>query len=72
MTLQQILDKERQHRCEGGQFGIKACKECIKWYADNGENLYMLLGEYVDRANRDVFFNRAMVLACWELINGEE
>lgn len=73
MTLQQILDRERKCRCEGGEFGIKACKEQIKWELDYLEtSLYKLLAEYVERSNTDLFFNRAMVLACWELINEEE
>lgn len=70
MTLEQILTKEKTHRTEGGSFGINACKDSIKFLVEHlGENLYSLLGEYVKRANEDVFFNKAMVLACWELIN---
>lgn len=29
-TLEQILDYEKAHRHEDGEFGIKACKESIK------------------------------------------
>ena len=72
MTLQQILDREQKHRCEGGMFGIEACKEHIKWEEEHfNKSLYQLLEDFVERANKDVFFNRAMVLACWELINKE-
>lgn len=81
-TLEQIIEKEKQTRQENGDFGIKACKESI--LAEIGRNerfnlqnqtnkyttsLYVLLEKYVERANNDVFFNNAMVLACWELIN---
>jgi hypothetical protein len=72
MTLEQILEKEKQNRCEGGQFGIKACKECIEFEAHYyNKSLYQLLGEYVEKAKTDIFFNRRMILACWELINKE-
>lgn len=68
-TLEQIIAEEKKHRTEGGSFGISACKESILFFVELGDNLYKQLGEYVDRANTDIFFNRAMVLACWELIN---
>lgn len=77
-TLQEILEHENRHRREGGVFGIKACKESIisaieidHKYGGN-KTLYSLLEEYVQRANEEIFFNDAMVLACWELINGIE
>ena len=70
MTLEQIIEKENARRSEGGMFGITACKESIQWEVEHlGKSLYTMLAEYVKRANNDVFFNRAMVLACWELIN---
>lgn len=73
MTLEQIIERERQHRVVGGSFGIQACKDHIKFEVEHfKKSFYELLEEYVERANKDVFFNRAMVLACWELINEEE
>lgn len=76
-TLQEILDYERAHRHEDGTFGIAACKEAIQSalaidhkYGGN-KTLYTLLEEYMQRANEEIFFNNAMVLACWELINEE-
>ena len=70
ITLEQILAKEKEHRIEGGDFGIKACKESIEMEIEWTKcSLYVLLESYVKRANEDIFFNRAMVLACWELIN---
>ena len=81
-TLEEILKNEKKHRTAGGDFGINACKESIlseierhkKWNNEENANyntsLYVLLENYVDRANSDIFFNKAMVLACWELING--
>lgn len=78
-TLEQILEKEKANRHEEGDFGIKACKRSIKWqiefekkYNKVDLSLYTLLERYVRRANEDKFFNDAMVLACWELINGIE
>lgn len=74
-TLEQILEMEKKRRSEKGMFGIAACKEAIlfeleiaKKYNMN-KTLYTLLEDYMKRANEDIFFNKAMVLACWELIN---
>lgn len=70
MTLNEILEREKSHRTENGMFGIKACKESILNFKEfKNASLYQLLEEYVKRANEDVFFNKAMVLSCWELIN---
>ncbi len=81
-TLEQILENEKQHRHEDGDFGIKACKESIKFEVDwkIGHNkemscitaLFALLNEYFLRAQDDIFFNKAMILACWELLNDVE
>ena len=84
-TLEQIITKEKETRSENGIFGIKACKESIlseiarneRYNLQNQTNiyttsLYVLLEKYVKRANEDIFFNKTMVLACWELINGIE
>lgn len=69
-TLAQIIAKETERRCEGGMFGIAACKDSIKFEVEYfKKSLYQLLEEYVERANEDICFNRAMILACWELIN---
>lgn len=82
-TLEQIIEKENKTRKESGAFGIKACKESIidhinfnkemneKYKSNLPVSLYVLLEEYVERANNDIFFNDAMVLACWELINNK-
>ncbi len=84
-TLEQILANEKARRQSGGMFGIEECKKHIKWEVGyrtkkeivnrelNGYTiLFDLLGEYLERAQNDVFFNKAMILACWELINGIE
>lgn len=69
-TLSEIIENEKKHRHEGGTFGIKACKESISFQVDVlHKSLYALLEEYVERANNDILFNKAMVLACWEMIN---
>jgi hypothetical protein len=70
VTLETILRIEKEHRQEDGEFGIKACKESIEFTVRYfKKSLYQLLEEYVLRANESAFFNRRMVLACWELIN---
>lgn len=69
-TLEQILEKEKKCRHEDGDFGIAACKESINFSKNAfGHSYYYQLEEFVKRANEDPFFNKAMVLACWELIN---
>ena len=69
-TLEEIIASEKEKRHEFGDFGIEACKESIEMNAKYfNKSLFELLGEYYERANKDVFFNKAMILACWELIN---
>ena len=72
MTLEQIIERERERRTEGGQFGIDACKDSIRFYLEHGQSLEEQLDEYVERANKDVFFNKHMVLACWEMIEEQK
>ncbi|MBR0189113.1 MAG: hypothetical protein IJQ23_01855 [Clostridia bacterium] len=70
-TLEQIIEEERKHRHEDGQFGIKACKEHILFCEKEfHESLFKQLEDNYKRTD-DPFFNNAMVLACWELINGQ-
>lgn len=70
MTLAQIIEKESKNRHEGGDFGINACKDSIRGTLKySSKSLFQLLEEYTKRANEDIFFNKTMVLACWELIN---
>lgn len=72
MTLEEIIEREKKVRMELGDFGIRACKESIKSHVELfREDYYTQLAKYVKRANEDIFFNKAMVLACWELINGK-
>lgn len=81
-TLEQIIEQERAHAKKNGDYGLDACKESILSTIKTNNmlnersgkqtyttSLYVLLENYVDRANADPFFNRTMVLACWELIN---
>ena len=73
IKMKEIIKKEQQDRCEGGSFGIRACKECIKFEQKySGKSLYHLLEEYVKRASEDICFNKRMVLACYELIHEYE
>ena len=70
MTLQNILDNEKARRVEGGDYGITACKETIRADIErNKKSPYELLEEYTKRAQTDIFFNKTMVLAVWEIIN---
>ena len=78
-TLEQILEEQKARRHEDGIYGIKACKESIlntikydKELLHKETTLEELLDSYVERTNASVFFNSAMVLACWELIKGIE
>lgn len=84
MTLEQIIEREKNNRNVNALYGVDACKETIlaeikrhqEWNKQNKSNrfntsLYVLLEKYVKLANEDIFFNKTMVLACWELINSE-
>ena len=72
LTLEEIIKNERAHRVEDGMFGIAACKRSIEFYRDTlHESLFTQLEGYLKRANEDAFFNKAMILACWEMINGQ-
>lgn len=69
-TLKQIIESEKKNRIEKGAFGIQECKEAIRFEIKHtNKSLYQLLEKYVKRANEDMFFNKQMVLACWEMIN---
>ena len=69
-TLEQILEQEKKVRTESGEFGIRACKDSIRFERRiSNKSLYLILEEYVEKVNKDKFFNSTMVLACWELIN---
>mgnify|MGYP003318059975 CR=1 FL=1 len=82
ITLEQIIAQERAYAKKNGEYGLDACKESVLSTIKTNKllnersgkqtyttSLYELLESYVNRANTDVFFNRTMVLACWELIN---
>lgn len=75
MTLEQIIKAEELNTKkykDHGIYGIEECKKAIAWEIENEKtDLYVLLKEYVARANEDIFFNRRMVLACWQMINEE-
>lgn len=69
-TLKEIIENEKKNRMENGSFGIKECKESIRFEMKyTHKSLFELLEKYVKRANEDMFFNKQMVLACWEMIN---
>lgn len=72
-TLEEIIKAEQENRHEGGAFGIDACKRSIRFSKEElGEPYAEQLEKFVQRANEDVFFNKAMVLACYELMQEEE
>ena len=70
-TLEEILQDEKAKAHYQGEYGLDACKQSILDHMEyQHKSLFQLLEEYLTRANKDIFFNNAMVLACWELING--
>ena len=80
LTLEEIIKTQKKLKREigkgylTGDFGLIACKRDIKSTLAyrSGATLFTLLEGYVKRANEDMWFNKRMVLACWELINGVE
>jgi len=72
-TFEEIIRAEQENRHEGGMFGIEACKRSIRFSKEElGEPYAEQLEKFVQRANEDAFFNKAMVLACYELMQEEE
>ena len=70
MSLEELLAYCKDHRCEGGEFGIAECKNHIYWrHSYCHSDFFAQLREYYKRATTDSFFNDMMVLACWEIIN---
>lgn len=69
-TLQQILETENENAHAGGKFGLDACRNAVKSDLKHtkGATLFSLLENYYGRCS-DAFFNKTMVLACWQLIN---
>ena len=70
--LDEIRVKSRNGKLQEGTFGIKACKESIKWveiYCK--ESLGKQYVELVRKALIDPFFNLNMIVACEELLLGE-
>lgn len=76
-TLEEIIKQEKKQRHESGEYGIKACKESIEIALrlnntlGGSKDLFDILRDTVKKTNEDSFYNSAMVLACWELINGK-
>lgn len=53
-------------------FSLNACIKEVKYLVEKrGENPYKLLGEFVVRAETDIFFNKTMVEATKEYIRQE-
>lgn len=73
-VLREILERQQADRVEGGMFGITECKKAIQFNLDidKKESLGHLLQGYVERVQKDVFFNKQMVLACWEMMDQQE
>ena len=55
------------------EFGVAACMKSVKFSVEElGNNPYQLLGEFIMRAEKDVFFNKAMIDAAKEYIRNME
>ena len=69
-TLESIINEEYKRRIEKEEFDISEYKKVVLDEVEfDNKSLYQLLEEYVKLSNEDPFFDRARVLACWELIN---
>ncbi len=82
--LKYYLEKTKNASLDGS-YGINACKESIKQTLqinmklnahfnkkDYPESLEILLNHFIERANKDMFFNENMIRACHELIKEQE
>lgn len=76
-TLNRELDelrvRSRKGQIQEGMFGIKACKESIRW---NEKYLHQSFpSQYIELIQRGLYevgFNLNMIVACEELMNEEE
>ena len=68
-TLEEIIrDESTKARCLNG-YKLDAFKSTVLDHMQHyHKTLPQLLEEYVARANKDIFFERGMVYACWQLI----
>lgn len=72
-TLEKELKEIRKSASKGnlqnGLFGIKSCKESIKWHCEfEKKSLQELYGELVMRALTELGFNTTMIVACEEMM----
>ena len=55
---------------EKDMFGMAACMKSVKFSVEElGNNPYQLLGEFIMRAEKDVFFNKATINVVQEYIH---
>ena len=67
----EIIHHKKLRRVEK-QHCTKKYKEAVRLEREQEKCSYFtLLERYYNRRVTDVYFNRRVVLACWELINGE-
>lgn len=67
--LKEIRKGRKNGKYETGLFGIRACKESIKWKkASMGHSYQEQYAEYTKRALIEIGFNTNMIIACEELM----
>ena len=77
-TLEKELAHIRKGRAKGmyenGTFGVKACKESIRFhcYINNNQPLKEYYVELIVRGLTELGFNTNMIVACEELMNEGE
>lgn len=66
-TLEQILEHEKEHRHEDGEYGIKACKESIIEEINRHEKWNSVSGTY-EELNNAPKYNTSLFVLLEELV----
>lgn len=70
--LKEIRKGRKTGKYENGLFGIKACKESIKWDIENqNKTIQQIYAELISRALTEIGFNTNMIIACEEMMEKE-
>lgn len=63
LTIEEMLSEANKVRHDDGAYGVNACRNEIR-----GKNYEKLFREFYIKSNVDFFFNKNMLLACYEFI----
>ena len=72
MTLEKMIEQAKTFVKADDMWSMKACKDIIRLEMEREKCSYFtLLERYYERQRDGKIYNPVVILACWELINGE-